>query len=220
MGYLNKTILELDAVLTDRGRELLSKNPQKAVITQFAVADDEVDYDMWNPNNPNGTEFYGTLIENMPVLEATINSNQALKFKLVTLDKDTNRMPVIDVGQTNITLKSGGQLYTISPNTINFEGGNSTLGYTAIISNSDVATIIPSPGYEINTEEDATIITITESTNDSISAKGFKFDITAKTQSFKNASTTITLIGNETGGIVQLQLTVLKETTATMTPIN
>ncbi len=39
-------------------------------ITQFALGDDEIDYSLWNPDHPLGTDYYGTIIENMPITEA------------------------------------------------------------------------------------------------------------------------------------------------------
>ena len=44
MGYLNNTSTVLDAVLTKKGRELLSRGEQAFNVTKFALSDDEVDY--------------------------------------------------------------------------------------------------------------------------------------------------------------------------------
>ena len=44
MGYLDNTQVIVDAVLTKRGRELLARNDGSFRITQFALADDEIDY--------------------------------------------------------------------------------------------------------------------------------------------------------------------------------
>jgi hypothetical protein len=73
-------------------------------ITQFAVGDDEIDYSLWNPDHPLGTSYYGTIIENMPVTEAIPDETQALKYKLITLPKQTTNIPVVNVGNTAITL--------------------------------------------------------------------------------------------------------------------
>ena len=43
MGYLDNSILTIDAVLTKKGRELLARGDGSFAITQFALADDEVD---------------------------------------------------------------------------------------------------------------------------------------------------------------------------------
>ena len=44
MGYLDNTSITVDAILTKRGRELLSRNDGSFKITQFALSDDEIDY--------------------------------------------------------------------------------------------------------------------------------------------------------------------------------
>ena len=70
MGYLNNTSVVVDAILTKKGRELLAKGEDQFKITQFALGDDEVDYSLYNEQHVNGTDYYGDVIENMPVLEA------------------------------------------------------------------------------------------------------------------------------------------------------
>ena len=44
MGYLNNSVITVDAILTTKGRELLAANDGSFRITQFALADDEIDY--------------------------------------------------------------------------------------------------------------------------------------------------------------------------------
>ena len=54
MGYLSNSSVVVDAILTDKGRELLSQNNGSFQITQFSLSDDEVDYNLYNPNHPSG----------------------------------------------------------------------------------------------------------------------------------------------------------------------
>jgi hypothetical protein len=42
MGYLNNSVVTVDAILTDKGRELLAKNDGTFRITQFDLSDDEL----------------------------------------------------------------------------------------------------------------------------------------------------------------------------------
>ena len=88
MGYLNNASVAVDAILTTKGRELLSQggNTNGLDIKYFALGDDEVNYDLWNPANPLGSDYYGIIIENMPVLEASPIPEQNLKSKLITFD--------------------------------------------------------------------------------------------------------------------------------------
>ena len=143
MGYLDNTSITVDAILTKKGREILAKGADEFRITQFALADDEIDYTLWNPAHPLGTNYYGIAIDNMPLIEAIPDETQIMKYKLVTLRKRTTRIPVVTVPQTSLTLVAGGDAVIVRPNTSNFEGGNSTLGYTAILSNSDVTSKRP-----------------------------------------------------------------------------
>jgi hypothetical protein len=216
MGYLDNSSVTVDAILTLKGRALLAKGGNAFNITQFAIGDDEVDYSLWNPDHPLGTNYYGTIIENMPITEAIPDETQALKYKLITLPKQTTNIPVVTVGNTSITLLAPGDNTIISPNTSNFQGGNATLGYTAILSDSTVAdiqvtsalqnSVLPTTPRFIGDNEDA----------QSVAVAGFAFRVIAKTQMIEDKQATITIIANETGGSVTINLTVKKATTATI----
>ena len=104
MGYLNNTIVTVDAILTKKGRELLARGDGSFRITQFALSDDEVDYTLYNPTHPLGSAFYGEAIENLPLLEAFPDETQIMKFKLATLPRGTAKIPVLDIGYSSITL--------------------------------------------------------------------------------------------------------------------
>lgn len=216
MGYLNNSSVTVDAILTKKGRELLAKGRSNFNITQFAVADDEIDYDLWNPDHPLGTDYYGTIIENMPIVEAIPDETQMLKYKLITLPKKTTKIPVVNVGNTSITLSAEGDIAVISPNTSNFTGGNATLGYTAILSNSDVADLRVSPGGDIQTSVLPTAPRFIGDNEDaqSVAVTGRTFELIAKRQ-VTDQTATITIIGNETGGSTTINLTVKAATVNT-----
>lgn len=221
MGYLNNSTIICDAVLTKKGKELLSRGRNEFQITQFALADDEIDYDLWNPAHPLGSAYYGIIIENMPLVEASQDESAVMRYKLVTLPKKTARIPVIQVPQSSVTLMSPGQIYTVVPSTVNFTNGNSTLGYTAILSNSDVAMlqvvqpvaagISPSLPRFIGDAEAA----------QTVSVVGFSFNIVAKQQLVSDMTAILTIIGNETGGRTTVNIVVKKAqlATAVNTPI-
>ena len=108
MGYLDNTSVTVDAILTNKGRELLAKGDGSFNITQFALADDEIDYDLWNPNHSLGSDYYGIIIENMPLTEAIPDETQAMKSRLLTLDNNTTtRIPTVQVDKSSITLNTG-----------------------------------------------------------------------------------------------------------------
>ena len=70
MGYLNNQVITVDAILTKKGRQLLAQNDGSFRITQFALADDEIDYTLYNPTHPSGSVYYGQALENMPLLRS------------------------------------------------------------------------------------------------------------------------------------------------------
>ncbi len=231
MGYLDNSTVTVDAILTNKGREILAAGG-RLNITKFALSDDEIDYDLWNPAHTLGTNYYGAVIENMPVLEALPDESQMLRYKLVTLPKDAIGIPVISVTPESLTFTSLTQEIVVTPSTVNLTGGNSTLGYTAILSDDTVATLSIAPdggvsarvgGATPETVGGSTMITntvsgtflddeITSSTTagKTITVVGKKFVIRPKTQA--NLTTIkralLTLIGNETGGFRTIAITI------------
>lgn len=207
MGYLNNSSIVIDAILTKKGRELLARGRDEFKITQFALADDEINYDLYNPDHPRGTAYYGAAIENMPILEALPDETQMLKYKLVTLPKGSARIPVVRVAQTSIELNAN-ETTILKPSTVNFSGGNRQFGYTAILSNSDVLDIVATkstPGAPTTPQ----FIGDSEAAQ-SVTVSGLEFEITAKELLTADQTATILIIGNETGGRTTITVTVKK----------
>jgi len=213
MGYLDNTSITVDAILTKKGRALLSEGEGSFKITQFALADDEIDYSLWNITHPSGSNYYGALIEQTPLLEAFPDETQSMRFKLVTLAKNTTHIPVVSVGSQIITLTSLGQEALIKPNTLNFANANATLGYTAILSDSSIATLTVIAGANVTQGLSPTIpVFLSDSAAArSVAVIGREFKITAKANVHTDKTATITLIGNETGGSVVINLTVNRQ---------
>ncbi len=121
MGYLDNTVITVDAILTKAGREALSRNDGSFKITQFALGDDEIDYTLYNEDHPNGSQYSGEAIENMPVLEAFPDENNIMIHKLVTLPRGTSKLPVVTANVSAVQL-SLGSTTTVNPSTLNFSG--------------------------------------------------------------------------------------------------
>ena len=136
--------------MTTKGRQLLAQNDGSFRITQFALADDEIDYTLYNPTQPSGSAYYGEALQNMPLLEAFPLETQVMKYKLVTLPRGTAKMPILDLGYSAIVIKQGANL-AITPQTLNYTGGNQveTSGYTFTI--SDVRLFSTFEGIGVNT---------------------------------------------------------------------
>jgi hypothetical protein len=213
MGYLNNTIVTVDAILTDTGRQLLAQNNGTFRITQFALADDEIDYTLYNPNNPSGSAYYGQAIENMPLLEAFPQATQTMKYKLVTLPRGTAKLPILDLGYNAIVIKQGASL-AITPQTLNYLGGNTyeTAGYTATI--SDVRLLSTFEGVGINTPAVTSLnSTTTLGTSVSKTVVGTTINIRATTVNTLFGSNnalyaTLTVVGRDSGARVSIPITV------------
>ena len=215
MGYLNNTIVTVDAILTTKGRQLLAQNDGTFRITQFALADDEIDYTLYNPNHPSGSAYYGQAIENMPLLEAFPLETQTMKYKLVTLPRGTAKMPILNIGYPSITIKQGASL-AITPQTLNYIGGNTfeTSGYSFTI--GDVRTMAAFDGVGINTPN-ATALNATTTLGTSVSKTviGTTLNMRATTVNTLFGSntalyTTLTVIGRDSGARVTIPVTVTK----------
>jgi hypothetical protein len=137
MGFLDNTSITVDAILTKKGRELLARGQNEFRITKFALADDEVDYSLWDTAHPNGSNYYGAVIENMPLLEAFVDENQLMRYKLTTLPKETSKLPILELPSPSLNFKGAGITQTVTPNTRN--GGDTD--YTFTLFNADVANL-------------------------------------------------------------------------------
>tara|TARA_B100002019_G_C21099843_1_gene512962 strand:+ start:85 stop:780 length:696 start_codon:yes stop_codon:yes gene_type:complete len=141
MGYLDNTSITVDAILTKKGRELLARNDGSFQITQFALADDEIDYSMFNENHPNGTQYAAEAIENMALIEAIPDENNIMRHKLITLDTGTSVLPFISGVDSPITLALASSK-VIAPKTINFNANTAGQvepdGYTFTIADARI----------------------------------------------------------------------------------
>ena len=69
MGFLDSAAITIDATLTRLGRKRLVEG--NFMIDRFALSDEGVDYTLYDISHPSGSDSYGTVIENMNVLEAS-----------------------------------------------------------------------------------------------------------------------------------------------------
>ena len=119
MGYLyNNGTITVDAILTKLGREKLAKGQGNFNITQFALSDDEIDYDLWNPQHGLGSEYFGIVIENMPITEAPTDETQSMKYKLITLQKGTRAIPYIAETNNQTSIDIYGANTSITTSTV------------------------------------------------------------------------------------------------------
>ncbi len=218
MGYLDNTQVIVDAVLTKRGRELLARNDGSFRVTQFALADDEIDYSLYNEFHPNGSQFAGEAIENGTLLEAFPDENNIMIHKLVTLPRGTTKLPIVTANVSKIQL-SLGSTTNVNPTTLNF-GGVANLkepsGYMATIADRRLMQSFVGVGQKGK-------VTRRRPFSDSAlseTMKGMSFTLSAinSTSLFGSntkLSTTITIEGIDSGARTTIPVEISKEVIAT-----
>ncbi len=128
MGFLNHSTnnIIVDAVLTEKGREALSRNDGSFNITQFRFGDDEVDYSI--------LKQYGLIIgkekieKNTPIFEAITDESTGLKYKLRTLTSNNTNdifafpyLKTLDSLVTPVALSSNSSSKTSKTKIISFK---------------------------------------------------------------------------------------------------
>lgn len=213
MAYIDNTTITVDAVLTKRGRQLLAQNGNLN-ITSFALADDEIDYSLYQPNHPNGSAFYDIALRNAPVFEPFTDETQVMKYKLVTLNQGVTSIPVISIAQDKINVPRDftGDII-ISPSTN--PAYNLSAGYTAILGNKNVGTLVVQQSNSINSSTN-TIPTFAGDINTASSqvVVGMKFLFIPNSQLGQTTTTDLTIVGNESGGSTSIEVTVTVPTTS------
>ena len=204
-AYTNNETVTVDAVLTKKGRELLAAQGGLN-ITSFAISDDEIDYRLYQPNHPQGSAYYDLAIRNTPVFEAFTDETQVLKYKLVTLPAGVTSIPVISLGQSSINVDKDykGEVVVVPSTNPTY---NATLGYTAILANKNVGTII---GEQLQSATTATIPTFigdVSSTTAQVSL-GLRFRFVPNASLTQTTTTRLTVVGNESGGSISIPVTV------------
>jgi len=215
MGYLNNQVVTIDAILTKKGRESLARNDGSFRITQFALADDEIDYTLYNPTHPSGSAYYGEAIENLPLLEAFPDETQIMKYKLVTLPRGTAKLPILDLGYSGITIKQGASI-AVTPQTLNYTGGNNfeASGYTFTISDVRLTNTFTATGIQ-TANVIAANSTTTIGTNVSKTVVGTTLTLTATTVNTLFGTNTalyatLTVVGRDSGARLSIPVTVTK----------
>tara|TARA_R110000796_G_scaffold47165_2_gene113606 strand:+ start:1560 stop:2255 length:696 start_codon:yes stop_codon:yes gene_type:complete len=218
MGYLDNKSITVDAILTKRGRELLSRNDGSFRITQFALGDDEIDYTLFNENHPNGSQFAGEAIENMPLIEAIPDENNIMIHKLITLPRGTSKLPIVTCNVSKVTLTLGSS-FVLNPTTHNFNGSfnaQESGGYRATIADRRLLTNFQGLGRG---QADSSTSNTYASTAVSETVIGNSIQLTSinSTSLFGTNTkllTTITIEGMDSGAKITVPVEISKEVVA------
>ena len=97
MGILDNDTVIVDAILTKAGRQKLAAG-QNLGIRKFSFGDTGVDYTLYNPNHPSGSDSYGSAITSLPMVEAVPHTNVFLRSKLYGInERDVQNFSYIEV---------------------------------------------------------------------------------------------------------------------------
>ena len=203
MGYLDNTSITVDAILTKKGRQKLASG-QSLSISKFALGDDEIDYTLYEPAHPKGSAYYDSAIKAIPIMEASPDETQVLRYKLVTLPKGTTQIPVVALGISAVGVFQDEGQVALSPTTS--PQGNTNAGYTVVLADQRAGTLAVTQGASAAGSVPVFLGEEITTTAQVVSGLGFTF--TPNPALTTNVSSTITVYGNETGGSQTIPVTI------------
>ena len=203
MGYLDNTSITVDAILTKKGRQKLASG-QSLSISKFALGDDEIDYTLYEPAHPKGSAYYDSAIKAIPIMEASPDETQVLRYKLVTLPKGTTQIPVVSLGISAVGVYQDEGQVALSPTTS--PQGNTNAGYTVVLADQRAGTLSVTQGATAAGSVPVFLGEEITTTAQVVSGLGFTF--TPNPALTTNVSSTVTVYGNETGGSQTIPVTI------------
>ena len=205
MGLFDNSSTTVNAILTTRGREMLSRGGDLS-ITKFALSDEEIDYTMYDKYHPAGTDSFGVLLENTPILEATPNRSK-LNSYLVDNSQESSEILIS-------TLNYPRAHWTVIDGTIPTTVGTTEEedeDYTFTIQNINVVKFYR---FYVSTDQPWQVVS---SNTKSVVGRGIQW----KPQSIKSlASTTITIQGNVSGITKVVSITPVPNPDSNVNPLN
>ena len=200
MGFLDNTSTTVDAILTKKGRELLAKGDGQFKITRFRLSDDEIDYALYDTTHPNGSNFFGAVIENISLLEAFPVGK--LKYFLINAAEGTTAAGIINIDTSTIRLNANQQT-TFSPTTDNVTDN----AYIFTLSNSSAGTLRGGSAGGGSNQPTGTEVTAR--------GKSIRFIARALTQ---DLNATMTIEGLQSGDRVSIPLAIKAATAGRVKP--
>ena len=164
---------------------------------------------MYEPAHPKGSAYYDAAIKAIPVLEASPDETQVLRYKLVTLPKGTTKIPKVEFGIPSISVNQNSGEVSLTPTTS--PAGNSSAGYTVVLANKNAGTVVGS-GLAVSAGSVPVFLGDEVTTTASVEA-GLRFSFIPNPNITEGIKTTITVYGNETGGsqTIPVKVTFVKE---------
>jgi hypothetical protein len=139
MAFLdNSGDIILDAVLTDTGRLRLARGDGSFKIAKFVLADDEINYGLYDKNNASGSAYYDLDILQTPIFEAFTNNTSVVKS------------PLLSISRTNLLYLPVMKLNTKTDGTGNGTDKNTIVG-TALNAQTNLYLVATDTNTETNT---------------------------------------------------------------------
>ena len=220
MGFINNTSYILNAVLTKKGKQYLAKSDGSFNITKFALSDDEIDYTLWDTAHPKGTNYYGAVLESTPMIEACVDPEVIMKYKLFTMPVGTKALPYISnvtppalTGTSALVTEYNGDNnpqwtyndHVINPVTAGADGAFSDENYSFLVLNKNVVDVGTGQGDDVNFNIGA----VYNEETGRLSKKVVSKTVTLRTQQITfNRETSIIITGQMSGAIYVLPVLV------------
>ena len=214
MGYLDGSTITVDAVLTKKGRQIVSEGGALDV-RYFTLSDTGVDYTTWNEDHASGSAYYGEAIENLPMVEALPNSQYSFRNKLVTLQRDTISMPTLEAEPVN-PIFSTNQPKDFTVNLIGYQSvpgmGAGSSGMHVVVPNTNIASAMGATQVDITGNAMAFVYDqdIASARVYEVLQQGstYNITITPATNLLQDTVMTLTFIDIQTGAYTQSTITV------------
>ncbi len=212
MGLLDSSTLTVNAILTTRGRELLSTNGS-VDITKFALSDEEIDYTLHDRKHASGTNSFGVILDNTTILEASPNRSKLDSYLVDELNSEGKPQETSDIilSRLNYSGVDWGVEIAIQPKTLGVF--KDIEEYIFTIENTNVVRFNK---YKKTTDEDW------ESSDELISNKVNSWvaaGITVKSRSINPGSTTtVTIHGISSEVTKVISITVLPNSDVNIKP--
>tara|TARA_B100001769_G_C22059601_1_gene569825 strand:+ start:77 stop:727 length:651 start_codon:yes stop_codon:yes gene_type:complete len=208
MGFLNNTTVTVDAILTKKGRELLAQGTEAFDITKFALADDEVDYNLFDVTHPNGSDSFGKVIENMPLLEAIPDENHVMRYKLITLPKTTRKMPIMSVSPSSGITFTQALAFNQGPEAVTANTANvSDSSYTFILHDQSVCSMFEREGAASSAGASEAFFLGEDEAPNSKTLVALSVNIGVGQGVDAAKATQLTIVGNDTGATKSITIT-------------
>ena len=205
MGILDSSSITVDAILTTRGREMLSRGGDLNIM-KFALSDEEIDYTMYDIYHPAGTDSFGVLLENTPILEATPNRSK-LNSYLVDNSQESSEILISTLNYPRAHWTTHGDTVPVTVGSAEEEAED----YTFTVQNTNVVNLWR---FYVSTDQPWQVVS---SNTKTVVGRGIQW----KPQSIRSlATTTITVQGNVSGITKVVSITPVPNPDSNVNPLD